>query len=197
MENILLLCQERYKFLEKPKEYIDNYIEKQKTDDFNKIKRDRYFLESKQHYNEYLLKIEKILKNKYRKIKDEMMEKLVEYLHPFYVYYKKEKIEVPSDFYLDFKTPDISGFLEYLEDEDNKRNIITEEDREKARLLNCNLDYNYLQELINKINKNPDLKINIKTKDGATITLFTDTSKQDLEDSFQYNEIILDKPMVK
>ena len=77
-----------------------------------------------------------------------------------------------------------------------KKNIVTDEDREKARLLDCNLDYNYLQELINKINKNPDLNVTIKTKDGATIHINA-IPKQEDKDDLAFKELFVEVPKVK
>lgn len=45
------------------------------------------------------------------------------------------------------------------------------EEKKKQELLNTNIDYNFLQTLINKTNENPDLVITIYFKSGDKIIL--------------------------
>lgn len=47
------------------------------------------------------------------------------------------------------------------------------EERKRRELLNTNIDYNFLQTLINKCNENPDLAITIYFKSGDRMTLQT------------------------
>lgn len=52
-------------------------------------------------------------------------------------------------------------------------NEIIFEEKKKRELLNTNIDYNFLQTLINKCNENPDLAITIYFKSGDRMTLQT------------------------
>ena len=45
------------------------------------------------------------------------------------------------------------------------------EEKKKQELLNTNIDYNFLQTLINKTNENPDLVITIYIKSGDKMIL--------------------------
>lgn len=45
------------------------------------------------------------------------------------------------------------------------------EEKKKQELLNTNIDYNFLQNLINKTNENPDLVITIYFKSGDKMIL--------------------------
>ena len=47
------------------------------------------------------------------------------------------------------------------------------EERKRQELLDTNIDYNFLQTLINKCNENPDLAITIYFKSGDRMTLQT------------------------
>lgn len=47
------------------------------------------------------------------------------------------------------------------------------EDKKKRELLNKEIDYNFLQDLINKCNENPDLAVTIYFKSGDRMTLQT------------------------
>lgn len=47
------------------------------------------------------------------------------------------------------------------------------EEKKKKELLNTNIDYNFLQTLINKCYENPDLAITIYFKSGDRMTLQT------------------------
>lgn len=48
---------------------------------------------------------------------------------------------------------------------------LIEEDRQKQKLLNSKLDYEFLQKLIDKSYENPDLLITIYLKSGDKITI--------------------------
>lgn len=185
-------CQERYKFIENPVAYIKNLLNEQKNTELKNLPKKRLFdMSYNKRVDEYIATVNK----KYANIDKKAKELAAEYSSPTYVYYNEQKLAVPNSFYIDYKTPDIEGYIKYLVAEDEARNIITDEDREKARLLNCDLDYNYLQTLINKMNINPDLVITIRTKDGATINMRKQTNKEpeDLLD----NSIFISPEMVK
>ncbi len=168
-----LKAQERFKFLENPTQYV---MEMLKEDVLANTPAKR-FLETDAHYEKRVLEINK----KYNLSKKHIMEIVNEAVSPVYIYYKGQKLQVPNDFYIDYKTPDKESYIKHLIDEDKRNNVVTAEDREKARLLNCNLDYNYLQTLINKMNVNPDLVVSIKTNDGAIINI-RKQEKQELDD---------------
>lgn len=55
------------------------------------------------------------------------------------------------------------------------------EEKKKQELLNTNIDYNFLQTLINKTNENPDLVITIYFKSG---------DKMILQSQFKENRVI-------
>lgn len=48
-----------------------------------------------------------------------------------------------------------------------------EQDKIKARLLNKDMDYAFLEELVQKMNENPLLRIKVTLKDGTTLDLNT------------------------
>lgn len=48
-----------------------------------------------------------------------------------------------------------------------------EEDMKKARLLNKDMDYAFLEELIQKINENPLLRVRVTLKDGTVLDVNT------------------------
>lgn len=52
-----------------------------------------------------------------------------------------------------------------------KKKKILWEEKKKQELLNTNIDYNFLQTLINKTNENPDLVITIYFKSGDKMIL--------------------------
>lgn len=186
--NIILASQERYKFLENPVAYLDKLYADKKDAALKSIPKRKLF-ESKRHY--YKRKAEYIssVNSEYDKSKKEIKEEANKYSKPAYVYYNNQKLTVPNNFYYDYNTPDLERYLDYLVSEDERKNIITDEDREKARLLNCDLDFNYLQTLINKMNVNNDLVITIKTKDGAVINM-RKQDKQESDDIFGNNIFI-------
>lgn len=181
LKNLVVYSQERFKFLENPVEYLKNLMEKYILRDYNDYLRDypKRCWESEKHYEERTSQKLLYLKNyAYNHTEEWYLDEAKTYSQPQYVYYNENKIEIPNNFYMDYKTPDKITFIKYLVEQDEERHIVTEEDREKARLLDCNLDYNYLQTLINKMNTNPDIVISIKTKDNALITI----RKQEKED---------------
>lgn len=177
--------QERFKFLENPVEYLKNLMEKNIKKEYDEYLEDhpKKYWESEKSYKERtsqkLLELNSNAGKTYTKKWYETEAK--RWSQPQYVYYNENKIEIPNNFYLDYKTPDKAAFIEYLVAQDEEKHIVTQEDREKARLLDCNLDYNYLQTLLNKMNANPDIVISIKTRDGALITI-RKQEKEELED---------------
>lgn len=48
---------------------------------------------------------------------------------------------------------------------------ILEEEKRKQKLLNTEINYGYLQELLDKVDENPNLTITIKLHSGDTIVL--------------------------
>lgn len=173
---LYFLCQARYNFIANPEQYLRQYYLEKRNAELSKLSS--------------LFRTKKIQQDYEEKIKN-IKNDVNRYVQKSYVYYKGNKIAIPNDFYVDYKTPDVEAFIEYLEKEDELKHIVTDEDREKARILDCNLDYNYLQTLINKVNKNPDLRVTIRTNDGATIIL--DNFKQLAKDE-DFNDVIIDKP---
>lgn len=174
--------QERFKFLENPVEYLKKETENNIANEYNKYLKEnpRTRWESKESYKERTAQELSRLDSTYTKKWYETEAK--KWSQPQYVYYNDSKIEIPNNFYLDYKTPDKNAFIDFLVARYKEKHIVTQEDREKARLLDCNLDYNYLQTLLNKVNLNPDIVINIKTRDGALITI-RKQEKEELEDA--------------
>lgn len=66
---------------------------------------------------------------------------------------------------------------------EQKRKLIWEATKRKE-LLNANIDYNFLQSLIDKINNNPDLIIEINFKSGDRMTI---RQKQELNHNDLFN----------
>lgn len=186
--NIILASQERYKFLENPVAYLEKLYADKKETALKNIPKRKLF-ESKKHYDKRKAEYISSVNSEYDKSKKEIKEEADKYSKPAYVYYNNQKLTVPNNFYYDYNTPDLERYLDYLVSEDKRKNIITDEDREKARLLNCDLDFNYLQTLINKMNVNNDLVITIKTKDGAVINM-RKQDKQESDDIFGNNIFI-------
>lgn len=190
LKNLVVYSQERFKFIENPDEYVKRECEDYKKSWENRRIQKKWF-ETNKHFQKRLELFNKDYNESCKSYADDLKKLAKEALVPVYVYYKGDKIKVPNSFYTSFWAADIVTYLEYLEEEDKKKHIITDEDREKARILDCNLDYNYLQTLINKINKNPDLRVTIRTNDGATITL--DNYKQLPKDE-DFSDIVIEKP---
>lgn len=186
--NIILASQERYKFLENPVAYLEKLYADKKEAALKNIPKRKLF-ESKKHYDKRKAEYISSVNSEDGKSKKEIKEEANKYSKPAYVYYNNQKLTVPNNFYYDYNTPDLERYLDYLVSEDERKNIITDEDREKARLLNCDLDFNYLQTLINKMNVNNDLVITIKTKDGAVINM-RKQDKQESDDIFGNNIFI-------
>lgn len=195
LKNLVIYSQERFKFIENPGEYV-----KLECEDYKKSWENRHsqlqkkWFETNKHFQKRLELFDKERNENCKAYADNLKKMAKEALIPKYVYYKGDKLQVPNSFYTSFWAADINTFLEYLEEEDRKKNIITDEDREKARLLNCNLDYNYLQTLMNKMNNNPDLVITVKTKDNAVITLRTNKK---LDNDILENEVFVQPTLVK
>lgn len=184
--------QERFKFLENPEEYLKKLMEKNIENDYKDYLEDhpKKYWESEKSYKERTeQKLLFLKKYVYSHTEEWYKDEAKTWSQPQYVYYNENKIEVPNNFYLDYKTPDKAAFIEYLVEQDEEKHIVTQEDREKARLLDCNLDYNYLQTLLNKMNISSDIVISIKTKDGAIITI-RKQEKEDLDNIIDNNIFI-------
>lgn len=182
--------QERFKFLENPEEYLKDLMKKNIEKEYDEYLKDhpKKYWESEKSYNKRTE--QKLLYlSTYNHTEEWYKDEANRYSQPQYVYYNENKIEIPNNFYLDYKTPDKAAFIEYLIEQDAEKHIVTQEDREKARLLDCNLDYNYLQTLLNKMNVNSDIVISIKTKDGALITI-RKQEKEDLDNIINNNIFI-------
>ena len=84
-------------------------------------------------------------------------------------------------------------------DKETKRTIkeaqkkIIWEAKKRKELLNTEIDYNYLQTLIERINENPDLAITIHFKSGDTMTLqqkYSSRSQYNVDDDFNGNPTV-------
>lgn len=183
--------QERFKFLENPEEYLKKLMEKNIEKEYKDYLKDdpKKYWESGKSYKERTERKLSYLNDTYTHTEEWYKDEANRYSQPQYVYYNENKIEIPNNFYLDYKTPDKAAFIEYLVEQDAEKHVVTQEDREKARLLDCNLDYNYLQTLLNKMNINSDIVISIKTKDGAIITI-RKQEKEDLDNIVNNNIFI-------
>lgn len=183
--------QERFKFLENPEEYLKKLMEKNIEKEYKDYLKDdpKKYWESGKSYKERTECKLSYLNDTYTHTEEWYKDEANRYSQPQYVYYNENKIEIPNNFYLDYKTPDKAAFIEYLVEQDAEKHVVTQEDREKARLLDCNLDYNYLQTLLNKMNVNSDIVISIKTKDGAIITI-RKQEKEDLDNIVNNNIFI-------
>lgn len=183
--------QERFKFLENPEEYLKKLMEKNIEKEYKDYLKDdpKKYWESRKSYKERTECKLSYLNDTYTHTEEWYKDEANRYSQPQYVYYNENKIEIPNNFYLDYKTPDKAAFIEYLVEQDAEKHVVTQEDREKARLLDCNLDYNYLQTLLNKMNINSDIVISIKTKDGAIITI-RKQEKEDLDNIVNNNIFI-------
>lgn len=183
--------QERFKFLENPEEYLKKLMEKNIEKEYKDYLKDdpKKYWESGKSYKERTECKLSYLNDTYTHTEEWYKDEANRYSQPQYVYYNENKIEIPNNFYLDYKTPDKAAFIEYLVEQDAEKHVVTQEDREKARLLDCNLDYNYLQTLLNKMNINSDIVISIKTKDGAIITI-RKQEKEDLDNIVNNNIFI-------
>lgn len=51
------------------------------------------------------------------------------------------------------------------------------EDKQRKRLINTDLDYSYLQWMLDKAEENPDLMIRVTLKDGKKIEMLTKKKK--------------------
>lgn len=197
LKNLVIYSQERFKFIENPDEYI-----KLECEDYKKSWENRRTLlhkkwfETNKNFQKRLEIFDKERNESCKSYADDIKKLAKEALVPKYVYYKGTKILVPDSFYNNFSYADTTTFLEYLEEEDRKKNIVTEEDREKARLLGCDVNYNYLQTLINKMTNVPDLVITIKHKDGMTMILRR-TGEEEADKDISGNELIIEPLLVK
>ena len=55
-----------------------------------------------------------------------------------------------------------------------------EEDKKKEQFLNKSIDYQYLEELVQKINENPLLRISVHLPDGTRLELNTKPKKDNV-----------------
>lgn len=197
LKNLVIYSQERFKFIENPDEYI-----KLECEDYKKSWENRRALlqkkwfETNKSFQKRLELFDKKIGESCKEYADDLKKIAKVALIPVYVYYKGSKILVPDSFYGSFHSADTTTFLEYLEEEDRKKNIVTEEDREKARLLGCDVNYNYLQTLINKMTNVPDLVITIKHKDGMTMILRR-TGEEEADKDISGNELTIEPLLVK
>lgn len=53
-------------------------------------------------------------------------------------------------------------------------------DKKKKRLLNANMDYQFLEEIIQRVNENPNLNVRIELKDHTILDVNTKPKKQAL-----------------
>lgn len=192
MSNIIE-TQERYKFLENPEQYLKDTHKKWKEFKLRTLPEKKWYY-PKSLYCKKIEKLKQSIEERYNELMHNVKKDAIRISQPTYVYYKGEKLKVPSDFYYNYEYADIGGYLYYLEEEDKRKHVITEEDREKARLLDCNLDYNYLQTLMNKLTNNPDLVITVKTKDNAVITL---RNNKKLDNDVMENEVFVQPTLVR
>lgn len=195
LNDLVLLSQERYKFIENPDGFIKRKCEWYKAGlDYGRTQLHKRLFQTTKSFQKKLELYDKKIDEQYKAYCYSLKKLSKEALIPVYVYYKGNKIVVPDNFYKSFSDADTVTFLEYLEEDDRKKNIITDEDREKARLLNCNLDYTYLQTLMNMTVGNPDLVITVQTKDAAVITLRTNKK---LEPDVLENEVYVKPTLVR
>lgn len=197
LKRLMIDSQERCKFIENPDEFIKNKIEyAKKTYDSVRQSLHKKWFETNKSFQKRLEAFDESRNEAIKSRTNYLKELTKKALTPVYVYYKGTKTLVPDSFYSSFYEADTVTFLEYLEEEDQKRNIITDEDREKARLLNCDVNYNYLQALINKMTNVPDLVITIKHKNDMTVVLRR-TGSEEADNDLTNNELIIEPLMVK
>lgn len=55
------------------------------------------------------------------------------------------------------------------------------EDEKKARFINKKIDYAYLEELVQKVNENPNLRFKITHKDGTVLEINTKPKSNPLQ----------------
>ena len=197
LKRLMIDSQERCKFVENPDEFIKNRIEHaKKTYDSARQSLHKRWFETNKSFQKRLEAFDESWNEAIKSHTNYLKELTNKALTPVYVYYKGTKTLVPDSFYSSFYEADTVTFLEYLEEEDQKRNIITDDDREKARLLNCDVNYNYLQALINKMTNVPDLVITIKHKTDMT-GVFRRTGSEEADNDLTNNELIIERLMVK
>lgn len=195
LKRLVIDSQERCKLVENPDEFIREHIEySKKTYDMVRSTLHKRWFESNKSFQKRLKSFDNSRSSAIKSHTNYIKEQVKKALIPVYVYYKGTKTLVPDSFYSSFDKADTVTFLEYLEEEDKRKNIITDEDREKARLLNCSLDYVYLQTLMNMTVGNPDLVITVQTKDGGVVTLRTNKK---LEPDVLENEVYVKPTLVR
>ena len=196
LEKLMISSQERSQFSENPDAFIKRKCEEyyKRNDERHDNLKKRWY-ETKKHFQKRLELFDNELAENYKRYCSSIKNLSKEALIPTYVYYKGSKIQVPDSFYRSFYSADVETYLEYLAEEDRKHNVITDEDREKARLLNCGVDYVFLQNLINKMNVNPDLVVTVTTKDGSVINI-RKTSHEEVE-TITTNELFIEPQKVR
>lgn len=61
---------------------------------------------------------------------------------------------------------------------------LTWEDKKKKELVGKNMDYQFIQVLLDKINDNPNITVSIHLKDGTVINMGTKQRNQSFVDSY-------------
>lgn len=61
---------------------------------------------------------------------------------------------------------------------------LTWEDKKKKELVGKNMDYQFIQVLLDKINDNPNITVSIHLKDGTVINMGTKQRNQSFIDSY-------------
>lgn len=195
MESRFIKCQERYAFMENPKAFLEERLSSMTQDQIDNIRKKR-LLETRKHYNSFKERKVKEIKDAESKLKKDISAMIKKYTASAFIYFKGNKIQIPNDFYITYKEADAEGYLNYLIEEEARLNIVTDEDREKARLLNCDVNYTYLQTLINKMTNVPDLVVTIKHKDGQTVVLRR-IGQEEADNDLINNELTIEPLMVK
>lgn len=195
MESRFIKCQERYAFMENPKAFLEERLSSMTQDQIDNIRKKR-LLETRKHYNAFKERKVKEIKDNESKLKKDISAIIKKYTASAFIYFKGNKIQIPNDFYITYKEADAEGYLNYLIEEEARLNIVTDEDREKARLLNCDVNYTYLQTLINKMTNVPDLVVTIKHKDGQTVVLRR-IGQEEADNDLINNELTIEPLMVK
>lgn len=70
----------------------------------------------------------------------------------------------------------------YIEEAIESANRQRELDKKKARLLNKDMDFAFLEEIIQKMNENPQLVVKITLKDGTVLDVCTKPKRNPLSE---------------
>lgn len=73
------------------------------------------------------------------------------------------------------------GFWKYLKAAIKESKKQYAEEKRKQHFLNKSIDYQYLEELVQKINENPLLRISVHLTDGTRLELNTKPKKEKLD----------------